>query len=140
MSPTATRTQGFRLRDRRQQVADALVAALAVITLVFAAAFDSPRSFVDVDVVNPTKYHLELDVRRAAAGPPSWLVLGGVGRESTRRFERVLDQGDRWIVRFTYGGFVAGELSLSRAEGRRIVAPPEVGQRLADAGFAPSAF
>ena len=140
MTPTATRTPGFRVRDRRQQVADVLVAALALVTLLCAALLDRPPSFVArLDVVNPTQYHVVVDVR-GAAGQPSWLALGTVPRESSRSVEQVLDQGERWIVRFSYGGFVGGEVTLSRTEARRITVPPEVGARLAEAGFTPSAF
>ncbi len=139
MSPTATRDRGLRLRDRRHGVADLLVAALALAILLAAGVVDRPPSFIDrVEVVNPTMFHVEVEVRGDGGG--GWMTLGAVRRESSRTVEDVLDQGDRWRVRFRYGGRHAGELTLGRAEARRIAVPPEVDQRLVEAGFTPSAF
>lgn len=140
MTPLATGVRKLRLRDRRQQVADVLVGALAVVMLVSAAALDRPATFVDrIEIANPTSYQVEVEVRGAAS--QGWLALGGFRRESSRTVEDVLDQGDRWTFRFSYGGFVAGEVGMSRADVRgQVMIPPSVGDRLAEAGFAPSAF
>lgn len=95
-----------------------------------------PRLTID----NPTVYQLEVEVGRP--GQDAVVGLGPIRRESTRRFEEVGDQGDRWVFRFSYGGRDAGDLVSTRAQLEqaqwRIVVPQEVGDRLRDAGLPPS--
>jgi hypothetical protein len=98
-------------------------------------------AFVDhVAVVNPSVYALEVEV--GGAEHHGRVGLGTVQRESTARFEEVVDQGDQWVFRFTSAGEPGGELTVSRqkleADRWRVRVPQEVGDRLRAAGLPPS--
>jgi len=98
-------------------------------------------SFVDrVTVVNPTEYRLEIEV--TGAGRSHGVQLGSVGREQTRAFESVLDQGREWIFRFASAWADGGEVRASRdqlrRDGWRVTVPSEVAVRLQAAGMPPS--
>lgn len=152
MTPTATRTRRLRIRDWPETIGNWLLAALALVTLVVAWASDATPAVVHrIEIVNPTLFQVEIDVRPATTGGAlgdgssggssgGWLALGGVRRESSRTVEEILDQGDRWLFRFSYGGVYAGEVQLSRSQLRTVTVPGSVGDRLAEAGFTPSAF
>jgi hypothetical protein len=144
MTPTATGHRRLRIWDRREAVGDGLLAALALVGLVSVSAFDRPLTFVDhIEIVNPTVFQVEVDVRSARARDTTgdgWMALGGIRRESRRTLDEILDQGERWTFRFSYGGVVAGEVTLGRAQIETVTIPGEVAARLAEAGFAPSAF
>lgn len=118
-----------------------LAAALALFALVRWAI--PSVSFVDhVTVVNPTLYALDVEV--SGAGDHGRVGLGTVPRESTARFDEVVDQGHRWVFRFTSGGEPGGEVKVSRrqleADRWRLRVPQEVGDRLRTAGLPPSSF
>jgi hypothetical protein len=72
-----------------------------------------------------------------------WLDLGAVERQGSKTVEEVTDQGSRWLFRFSYGGVGGGEVALARSDlaagGWHVTIPATVGQRLHDAGLAPSA-
>ena len=140
MTPTLTRPRPVPLRKAGGNLL--LAAAVGAVLLVAVLMVPAQRlpSFADrITVANPTDYHVEVDVR---GGPgQSWFSLGGYGRDSARTSFQVLDQGRRWVFRFSSGGREAGEVIVTRAqlqENRwRITIPEEVGERLADQGVLP---
>ena len=130
--------------DRRAVVAgQAGAAALAaLIAAVLTAAVTADPGTVDrITVVNPHPYQLAIDV--AGEGDRSTMAVGTVERERRAVFEEVIDQGDRWVFRFSYGGAAAGEVAVTRDDLRRsgwtIETPPDAEARLHGAGLAPSA-
>lgn len=142
MSPIDIRSRPTR-RPIRGSVLCA-VACLAAVTIAvaeLAPALAGPAHVPRLRIVNPTAYHLNIDTTDHASG--AWLDLGTVGRERSKTVEQVLDQGDRWVIRFSYGGVEAGQIVLSSAQlqaARWVVeAPADASGRLRDAGFAPSA-
>ncbi len=74
-------------------VAVALAAAAAIVGLVFAIRAVALPMYVDELVVeNGTDYHLRVDVSNRMGR--TWLIVGTVQAGSTRRFGRVIDQGE----------------------------------------------
>jgi len=121
-------------------IAGAAAGALALARLVGWLIPTVP--FVDrITVVNPTVFHLEVEVGSAEDG--GGLVLGAVAREQTQNFTAVLDQGRRWVFRFSSGGKLGGQVIASRDEmersGWRVTVPPEVDEHLRANGLLPSA-
>ncbi len=144
MTPTAIRTRRLIPRDRRQVAGDVLLAVAALVTFLSASLFDRPTQFVHhLGIVNPTIFQVEVDVRPQREGA-LWLTLGGIRSEATRTVEEILDQGPRWVFRFSYGGFEAGELAVTRGELQRagwmLTIPPEIGERLKMQGFQATAY
>lgn len=139
---TLTRPHPRPARSRREATADgASIATAAVVALLvgWLLPLETPPT-VDLAVVNPTVYEVRIEVGRA--GRQGLSGVGHVTPEGEQRFLAVLDQGDAWAFRFSYGGLVAGELTISRADLARqrwrVVVPDEVGRRLAAAGFEPT--
>lgn len=118
-----------------------VVAAVAIgLLLVCVSLLRLPKLVPRLTVVNPTVYqvHLDLsDTRRSGH-----LDLGVVERESTKVLEETIDQGPTWVFSLSYGGVRAGEVVIARSEletyGWKITIPPEVAERLHDAGVASS--
>jgi len=142
MTPTLTRPRPVPLR----KAGGNLLLAAAVGSVLLVAAVMAPAqqlpSFADrLTVVNPTPYHVEIDVR--GPGDRSWFSLGGFGRESTRTSYEVIDQGRQWLFRFTSAGQGAGDLVMTRDELRanrwRLTIPDSVADLLAASGRSPSA-
>ena len=130
--------------DRRAIAAgQAVAAAIApLIAVVMTAAITADPGTVDrITVANAHPYQLAIDV--SAAGERATLAVGTVERERRAVFEEIVDQGERWVFRFSYGGASAGELTITRDELRRanwtIGTPPDAEARLRAAGLAPSA-
>jgi hypothetical protein len=123
-----------------------VVIAIGLIAVVFGLLFLAQRltpspTLVDrVTIVNPTPYHLEVDV--TGAGRSHGVGLGAIGREQTRSFEDVIDQGREWIFRFTSGAADGGEVRIAREQLEhdrwRCTVPADVAQRLRTAGVPPS--
>jgi hypothetical protein len=142
MTPTATRPIPSldRLRPRRVLVAVLAAAAVAAVAVAVAPWFrtDSPVARLTID--NPTVYQVNVEV---SGGDGGWLDLGAVDRQGSKTVEEVTDQGANWVFRFSYGGVDAGEATVARTDlagaGWRVTVPDAVGQRLHDAGLAPSA-
>lgn len=117
------------------------VLVLGPLLLVVRLVGDEP-SFVDqLTVENPLAYKVNIAVKRPVGG--GWSDLGTVRRETSKTIEQVVDQGPRWLFRFTYGGELGGEMTVDRsqlrADGWRVAIPPDVGDRLRQAGSRPSA-
>jgi hypothetical protein len=67
----------------------------------------------------------------------------GVAERSTRTtFAEVFDQGDTWVIRFSYAGVDAGAVTLDRRDlvrdGWRVVVPEAVAAKLRGAAVSPS--
>ena len=114
---------------------------LTVMALTFVVGRSAgPAKVARLTFENPTVYAIEIEVSPGTG--TGWTPAGSVRQQSTVDVEEVTDQGDVWLFRFTSQGEVGGELRLTRSEleasGWRIVIPPEVGTRLADAGAPPT--
>ena len=98
-------------------------------------------SYVRITIENPLPYLVNVDV--TGARRDGWFDLGSIGRQRTRMVEQVVDQGDEWVFRFSYGGVQAGEMVMAgdelAKEGWRITVPPAVADRLREAGLRESA-
>ena len=121
-----------------------LVLALALVVGVvveLAPRVAVPPHVARVRLVNPTVYHLNVEVAAQPDGP--WVDLTTVTRESTATAGEVLDQGAQWVFRFSYGGVDAGTVEVARtdlaAAGWALRPPDAVGDRLRSAGLVPSA-
>jgi hypothetical protein len=118
------------------------VAVAAAAALLAAVQWLTPSgSFVrQVTIVNPTPYHLEVEVR--GADREHGVTLGGMGRQQTRQFNDVYDQGQQWIFHFSLGSDEGGELTIARPQlaqnGWTVTVPDSVARRLASAGVPPS--
>ena len=124
-------------------VATTVVLGLTVVVLFLLAVrmtADRPSFVAELTVVNPTVYKIDVEVQ---GDGPRRLELGSVRREQSSTYEDVIDQGARWVFRFSYGGVPGGELAVSRAQLEadewRVVVPGDVGERLRLAGLRPSA-
>ena len=115
-----------------------LVTAVALALVVGRSA--GPGKVARLTFENPTVYAIEIEVSPGTG--TGWTPAGSVRQQSTVDVEEVTDQGEVWLFRFASQGESGGELRLSRSElessGWRIVIPPEVGTRLADAGAPPT--
>lgn len=115
-----------------------LVTALALAFVLSRSA--GPAKVARLTFENPTVYAIDIDVSPGTG--TGWTSVGSVRQQSTVDVEEVTDQGDEWLFRFDSQGETGGELRLSRSEleasGWRVVIPPEVGSRLAEAGAPPT--
>lgn len=114
--------------------------AVALLLVLSARLVDDPDRVARVRVTNPTTYQLEVSV-----GSPERTGaqnLGTVQRDSSRQFDELLDQGERWLFRFSYGGVSAGETVVTRAQLERdrwtVSAPPAASELLAAEEMVPS--
>jgi hypothetical protein len=82
------------------------------ILLAVVAARSGPHFVPRLTVVNATAYDLDVDI--TDGGRHGWVGIGTVRHDGSEAFQEVLDQGTAWILRFSYGGGVAGELRLGR--------------------------
>jgi hypothetical protein len=143
VTPTDIRV-GTTLRQRRGTVIGTLLVAAVAVGIVaeVAPALRFPPHVARLTVVNPSVYHVNVDV--TDVGRRSWLDVGTAGRERTRTVEEIPDQGRRWVFRFSYGGIDAGEIVMARSELEaarwRLTVPDHAIDRLRTAGFPPSAF
>jgi hypothetical protein len=113
------------------------LAGIAVIAML-AWILRAP-AFVDrVTVSNSTRYDINVDV---AASDGRRLDLAYVEAGGSVAVRGVVDQGDRWTFRFSYGGTEAGRVSVDRARLERgdwtVEIPPRVEMRLDAAGYEP---
>jgi hypothetical protein len=116
------------------------VIASATLLLIVSTGCTEPRHVDHITVRNGSGYSLTVSV--ADRGRDGYLGLGVVPREGEQTFTEVLDQGDLWVFRFTYGGEEAAELPVTRAQLQRdhwtVEVPPEASSTLAGLGFAES--
>lgn len=109
--------------------------------LIVATACTEPRHVDHITIRNGSSYSLTVSI--AGRDRDGYLGLGVVPREGEQTFTEILDQGDLWVFRFTYGGEEAAELSVARAVLLRdhwtVEVPLEASSALAGLGFAESA-
>lgn len=91
----------------------AIVAAIAATLALFAITSSMLAGPERVDMV--IENHV-LSVRVSGADGGSGHTLGPISSGSTREFSGVLDQGDTWLFKVSYGGVQAGELVVERSE------------------------
>jgi hypothetical protein len=94
-------------------------------------------AFVDqMTITNPTAFDVDVDV---AGEDRRRLNLAYVDSGGSVVVRDVIDQGDTWILRFSYGGTHAGSLRVDRAtlarDGWRVAIPARVEMRLDAAGY-----
>lgn len=125
-------------RDDLLYIALAL-ALLGLVTLV-APALELPPVVPELTVENPHQWNVTVTV--TGADRDASLAVGALERETTQTFLRTVDQGERWIFSFRYGGIDGGELVLSRTEleeaGWQIKVPDEFAARMRTASVSPS--
>jgi hypothetical protein len=114
-----------------------LVVAIALFIVV--SLTSGPKFVSQLTVVNPTAYDLQVDA--TDGGHHGWTALGTAGRSGTDSFQDVVDQGDTWILRFSYGGQTAGELRFTHQELAgaqwRVAVPASFGEALRGGGTTP---
>lgn len=119
----------------------ARVIASATLLLIVATGCTELRHVDHITIRNGSPYSLTVSV--ADRGRDGYVDLGVVPREGEQTFTQVLDQGDLWVFRFTYGGVEAAELPVTRAVLQRdrwtVEVPPETSSTLAGLGFGESA-
>ncbi len=136
-------TPSRRRSDRLVGAATLLIgfAALAALFAVARLGVGETISYRRLTVENPSPYTVNVEVTGAARD--GWLKLGSFRREGRRTVEELADQGHEWVFRFSYGGVDAGELAVDRDQlaknGWSVTVPPEVGERLQEAGLSESA-
>lgn len=129
-----------RTRERHLDIvamAVAVIAGVAIVTALSGILADPPR--VDLVVDNPTVYDVNVNVRDADGG--NRLGLGTVDPGSEKQFRLVIDQGERWLFEFSYGGVRASPIEVSRevVAGGSVVVPDSVEDEFRAAGLAPPA-
>jgi hypothetical protein len=116
-----------RFTALRQRFAKGLLVAVAAL----AAWSCSDASFVEgITIVNDTDYPVNLSV--TGDGQEGWLFVATSKERSTHEVDRVIDQGERWVFRWDYGGAHA-EAEITRTELERSDWRVEVPQSLEDA-------
>lgn len=127
-----------RRRDQVLYIGVALV-VIGLVSLV-APALELPPVVSELTVENPHQWNVSVTVT-GADGEGS-LAVGSLGRETTQTFDGIIDQGERWIFSFGYGGVDGGDIELSRAEldraGWEIRVPDAFSHRMRTAGVSPS--
>ena len=141
MSPVLTRPRSTQSLPALAGVVAWTMLVLSPLLLVVRLTGGEPSFVSEVTVDNPLVYKVNVQVRPGDGD--GWSGLGTVRRETSKTVEEVVDQGPTWTFRFTYGGQLGGEMTVSRSElradGWRILVPPDVGDRLRQAGLRPSA-
>ncbi len=127
------------LRSPKSAVGLFLGAAVLAVLLV-APALDDGTFVARLTIDNPTVFDVNVEV--ADPGREGWLDHGTIDRETQGVLEEVADPGGTWVFRFTYAGVQGGDLIVPRLtlrqDGWRLAIPTEVGEKLTEAGFAPS--
>jgi hypothetical protein len=123
-------------QPRRYGVA---IVAVVVTTLVILSAvrvLPAPASAPPLTVRNPATWRVLVDIGGADGGGRT--LVGTVDRGENRTFPGVPDRWSRLTIRFTYAG-VSVEQQYDRdqldAAGRTVDVPPELGNRLREAGI-----
>ena len=133
------RPAGSRKSWSLLSVAMAGTAVVAVLALVSSGS-RLPSYVDDITVVTPHQWDVVVDV--TGTEREGWLVMGTVDRGSSHAFEHVIDQGQQWVFRFSYGGVDGGELVLPRTEletgGWKVSVPEQFAERMRAAGMSPS--
>jgi hypothetical protein len=124
--PAPTRTEAVSL------VVTAL--GLGVVVLLVAPLLRTPAHVDRITIDNPHPWPANVEV--SAPGDDGWLGVGAVDQQDENGFDAVVDQGDRWIFRFSYAGEHT-ELHVTQRQLERgdwhVTVPDELARRLRDA-------
>ena len=134
---TQTRDTGWRRRRRTlpTRLVDVTAAALFSV-IVTAVSVQSPSRTPDITIDNPTSY--DLTVKVSDGSGVDWMGFALVDAQSQTVVRAPIDPGADWILDFGDGREYPLARSVLRDAGWRLRVPEEVGERLADAGIAPS--
>jgi hypothetical protein len=136
--PPQTLTRVPRSRPAVGRIVAYLGIALAGIAMIALLSWivRGPAFVERVTIANPTRYDFNVDV---AASDGRRLDLAYVEAGGSVAVRDVIEQGDTWTFRFSYGGTEAGSVSVDRARLERgdwiVEIPPRVEMRLDAAGF-----
>jgi hypothetical protein len=86
---------------------------LLTAALILGVACDDVTFVERIVIVNETEYDTNVDVRGSSGG---WLGLSMVPAHVTREVREVIDQGQSWTFRFSYGSHEPVEFGLSRKD------------------------
>ena len=141
MTRLGTASPPLPTRVRTAQVGLAFTVAVVVLLAALTISLSRGPSFVPrVTIDNPTVYRLQVDV--GSPGESGGLNLGVLPRAGATTVEEVVDRGESWEFRFSYGGQTGGAVTVSRdqldQEGWRLTVPLQVEERLREAGLPPS--
>jgi len=126
------------MRARRPELVPAVLVAvlLAVLFVVASLAIRMPHT-VRLTVQNQLAWQTEVSVRPADS--ESWTGAGAVARDDQLDFLALPDQGDQWVIRFSYAG-KSEDVAISRddlaARDWTIDVPQALGDQLESAGIA----
>jgi hypothetical protein len=127
---------------RRGDLAHLVIGALACAALlaVVMPALRVPPQVDRLTVENPHPWGITVTATGVGRdGTDGWHAIGALERESDQSFLRLMDQGDRWMFRFSYAGEHA-DLSVTAAQleedGWRITVPDRLAADLRAAGIA----
>ncbi len=114
--------------------------AVAFLMLALMSAIEPPAHVSRITIDNPHEWAATVVV--AGDETDGWMGLGTVERQASHTFEEVLDQGDQWRFRFSYGGADGGEVAMSRSDLERrawkVVVPDTFADRMRAAGVSPT--
>ncbi len=100
--------------------------------LLIAPLLRMPAHVDAISFENPTPY--DITVAANDGDDTDWTPVGTVEAGESVIFERVYDQGDQWVFRFSSQGRDAGELARTRAQleeaGWQVAIPASVGATL----------
>ncbi len=127
-----------QIKNRRLDVV-AMLATLIVGAVLLAAviALLADPDRVDVTIENPTSFDVDVGLRSADGGNRH--ALGTVDPGSSKSLSSVIDQGERWLFEFSYGGVDAPPLEVSRDVVTKgtVVVPGVVEELFVAAGLSP---
>jgi hypothetical protein len=136
--PPQTLTRAPKSRPAVGRIAAYVVLALAGVAIIAMLSWvvRGPAFVERVTIANPTRYDVNVDV---AASDGRRLDLGYVEAGGSLAVRGVIDQGDDWTFRFSYGRTAAGTVRVDRARLERgdwtVEIPPRVEQRLDATGY-----
>jgi hypothetical protein len=115
-----------------------MVGLSALLTALSGASCSDDRFVEGLVIDNPTAFTASVDIADGTAS--GWLSLTTVEAGSETTVEEVLDQGSRWVFRFSYSGY-AEEIVVSRSDlarsGWRVEVPEGFAAALHDRGVSP---
>jgi len=118
----------------------AVVAFCLLVLLVIVPALQGPSYIDELTIENPHQWHVNVDASDSSRD--GWVSIGPLSRESTVTVQGVIDQGERWVFRFSYGGIDGGQLELTRPQleqsGWKINVPDDFARRMQAAELEPS--
>lgn len=113
-----------------------IAAGFAIALLLIAPVLEVPPQVERITIDNPYPWPAHIDVSQP--GDSGWLGVGTVDQTGEQDFRSIIDQGDAWIVRFSYAGHHV-EHGVTRrqleADDWHITVPDDFARQLRDAGL-----